>query len=485
MLGIREHKNHQVRGGLQIDALPFDDIQVAPLPSIAHIPIDSAAEISVRAGDKVLTGQPLTHFSDHAVTSHASISGKIIGIATNIVSIESDNQDTTYSHDNQQFKNDYKAFFRSMGLVGLGGAAFPVDKKLNSLQATTLLVNAAECDPAIYCDEALMQERPKEIIEGIQIAIEASGARQCIIGIEDNKTKSIQQIERNLPNHIQMIRVPPIYPSGAEKTLQRLCTGKTGSLKDNETICFNIATCYSMYQSVKKSKPLISRIVTIVQKNAARNIEVRIGTPLTELQIAHNIKTPYSIICGGRMMGWTINRDYCVEKRTNSILINTEVQKDARPCIRCGACENVCPENLLPQHLFWHASTPDTSKLQDLKLDQCIECGCCDAVCPSHIPLAGLFNEAKLLIHQEKTEQHKAALAKIRYEKHLARQKEKSVRQRKQLDTKTETLKTTSASDDAKKALIAKALQRQKSRQHQKNKNLSESIKKPGQESPR
>lgn len=485
MFGIREHKHLQVHGGLHIDALPFGDIQVAPLPSKAHISIDKAAEISVSVGDKVLTGQPLTHLSDHAVTSHSSISGKIIRIADNIVSIESDNQDTAYNHDNQKFKYNYKAFFRSMGLVGLGGAAFPVDKKLNSLQPTTLLVNAAECDPAIYCDEALMQERPNEIIEGIQIATEATGASHCIIGIEDNKTKAIDQMEQNLPNHIQMICIPAIYPSGAEKTLQRLCTGKTGSLKDNRTICFNIATCYSMYQSVKKSKPLISRIVTIVENDAARNLEVRIGTPLTELQISHNIETPYSINCGGQMMGWTVNKDYCIEKRTNSILIKTEVQKDARPCIRCGACEDVCPENLLPQHLFWHASTPNTSKLQELKLDQCIECGCCDAVCPSHISLAGLFNKAKQTIEQEIAEQNKAALAKNRYEKHIARQKEKTVRQRKQLDTKTETLKTADASDDAKKALITKALQRQKNRLNQKNKDLSDSNKKPGQESPR
>ena len=35
---IQQHK--QVRGGLVFRALPFGDIEIAPLPDIAHIPID-------------------------------------------------------------------------------------------------------------------------------------------------------------------------------------------------------------------------------------------------------------------------------------------------------------------------------------------------------------------------------------------------------------------------------------------------------------
>ncbi len=464
MPDTQAHQQHSVRGGLYIDPLPFGEIEVAPLPAIAHIPVDAKSEISVSVGDTVLTGQPVTTCNDQIVANHASVSGRVISITQNTVSIQSDQLDTPYLCKVQSLhnKNDYQQLFRSMGLVGLGGAAFPVDKKLNSLEPTTLLINAAECDPAIYCDEALMQERSAKVIQGIEIAIVASGAKKCIIGIEDNKSKALEQMKAHLPDHMKLICVPAIYPSGAEKTLLRLCTGKTGALKENDTICFNVATCYAMYQAVSKSRPLISRIVTIVENARVRNLEVRIGTPVKELLTPLERST--SVVCGGRMMGRVVTQDHCVDKRTNSILLHTDNHPAATPCIRCGACEEVCPESLLPQHLYWHATTPDTAKLQELKLDQCIECGCCDAVCPSHIPLAGLFNSAKRTIEKEETEQHKAALAKYRYEKHLARQSEKTVRQRKQLDSKTEILKTTNADNEAKKALIAKALQRKKNK---------------------
>lgn len=456
----------KVRGGLQIQALPFGAIEIAPLPSVVHIPVESTAEICVNVGDVITTGQPLTHPDSHTVASHASVSGAVIGITSDTVSVRSDQLDTQHPEKSHQLNNkeDYQQFFRSMGLVGLGGAAFPVDKKLNSLEPTTLLVNAAECDPAIYCDEALMQERHLEIIQGIEIAIKATGVSQCIIGIEDNKQKAIEKMKIHLPDHIQMICVPAIYPSGAEKTLLRLCTGNSGSLKDNKTICFNVATCYAMYQAVKHSRPLISRIVTIVENNQIRNLDVRIGTPLNELLLFDDRNTTTALTCGGRMMGWPVTQDHRIDKRTNCIVLQKEKQPAVSPCIRCGACEEVCPENLLPQHLYWQTTTPDTSKLQELKLDKCIECGCCDAVCPSNIPLADLFNTAKQTIQNEKAEQRKATLAKRRYEKHLARLNEKTVRQRKELDSKTETLNTTSASDQAKKALIAKALQRSKNK---------------------
>lgn len=463
---IQQHK--QVRGGLVFRALPFGDIEIAPLPDIAHIPIDKDSEVSIAVGETVLTGQPLTHLNEHSVTCHASVSGEVITVTDNTVSIKSDGLDKCYIDDSQQLKgNNYQRFFRSMGLVGLGGAGFPVDKKLAATKPSTLLINAAECDPSIYCDEALMQERSAEIFEGIQIALKATGVRQCIIGIEANKTKAIEQMKRHLPDNlsdkIQLICVPAKYPSGAETTLLTLCTGKTGSLQSNQTICFNVATCYAMYQSVKYSKPLVSRIVSIVKDNDVRNLEVRIGTPLKDLPLSWEDTQSHALLCGGQMMGWPVTSEHCIDKRSNSILLYEKNRRDAMPCIRCAACEEVCPENLLPQQLFWNA-TGNTSILNDLKLDQCIECGCCDAVCPSHIPLAGLFSQAKQRISHEAAEQEKAARAKYRYEKRLTRLNEETVRQRKELDSKTAILKDTNSSEDAKRALIAKALKRKGSK---------------------
>ena len=91
------------------------------------------------------------------------------------------------------------------------------------------------------------------------------------------------------------------------------------------------------------------------------------------------------------------------------------------PCIRCGACADVCPAGLLPQQLYWHAKAQEFDKTQDYKLFDCIECGCCAQVCPSHIPLVQYYRHAKTEIWADERARRKADVARQRHETRLAR----------------------------------------------------------------
>lgn len=449
---------YRIRGGISFTAVPFSKIEIPSLPDHVRVPV-RRDELNVKVGDTVLTGQPITTSSSAEIACHASLSGVINAITDNFVEIKSDGLDTPFVTSAIN-PTDYQKFFRSMGLVGLGGAAFPVDKKLASAPVETLLVNAAECDPAIYCDEALMQERAAEVVNGIKIAQRATNAKRCIVGIEENKVDAITAMRAHLPDHIDLVTVPAIYPSGAEKTLHYLCTGKTGALGTGNAICFNVSTCYAMYKAVEFSQPLISRIVTIVQNTSVRNIELRIGTPLSYLQQLIDAALPDEFICGGSMMGWPVTINHVIEKRTNSLLLDPATPENSLPCIRCGACADVCPESLYPQQLLWHAKPYNPQALTELNISQCIECGSCDAVCPSHIPLTGIFANAKETMRYEISAQGKADVAKFRYEKRLSRLNNQDKRQRRELDEKTAQLSDNNKAIDARKALIAKALKR-------------------------
>jgi ferredoxin len=100
------------------------------------------------------------------------------------------------------------------------------------------------------------------------------------------------------------------------------------------------------------------------------------------------------------MMGFRVDSDALpITKAANCILALTpdESPDPGEPlaCIRCGRCAEVCPANLLPQQLYWHARAKDLDKVQDYNLFDCIECGCCAVVCPSHIPLVQYYRFAK------------------------------------------------------------------------------------------
>ena len=85
---------------------------------------------------------------------------------------------------------------QTMGLSGLGGAGFPTHEKLNALNAKkikTVIINGAECEPVIACDEALMQCRKhaRDIVRGIGLLIELTQCQQCVLVIENDKSKAI------------------------------------------------------------------------------------------------------------------------------------------------------------------------------------------------------------------------------------------------------------------------------------------------------
>ena len=73
---------------------------------------------------------------------------------------------------------------------------------------------------------------------------------------------------------------------------------------------------------------------------------------------------------------------------------------------RASAVENasVCPAQLLPQQIFWHARAHDFDKAQDYHLFDCIECGCCAYVRPAHIPLVHYYRFAKTEIWAQERE---------------------------------------------------------------------------------
>ena len=91
---------------------------------------------------------------------------------------------------------------RAGGIVGLGGAVYPTaDKLATPVQCKTLIVNGAECEPYISCDDMLMRENAAEIVAGALLLTDVLEAPYCIIAIERDKP---QAMERSKPR-----RKPP------------------------------------------------------------------------------------------------------------------------------------------------------------------------------------------------------------------------------------------------------------------------------------
>jgi len=479
-------------------------VAVAPLPEKLVIPlqqhIGAPAKPLVSIGDKVLKGQMLAKPEGYvSAPVHAGSSGTVVaieefpvphpsGLSAPCIVIETDGEDRWIEHSgNPDYKSldpsELRNIIRDAGIVGLGGAGFPAFIKLNPGARTeidTLILNGAECEPYISCDDMLMREHADEVILGARIMRHALHAKQCIIGIEDNKPEAITAIKEALQHldekNIEVITVPTRYPTGGEKQLIKVLTGKEvpsqGLPIDISIVCHNVATAASVYRAVDKGEPLISRIVTVTGHGAAhpQNLHVRIGTPIKEvLQAAGGDNgVPYDLIMGGPMMGFSLKgEELPTTKTANCLLLAT--QQDApergpvRPCIRCGECAHVCPALLLPQQLYWHARAKDFDKAQDFNLFDCIECGCCAYVCPSNLPLVQYYRFAKTEIWAQEREKKAADKARERHEFRLFRQEREKAEKAARHKAKAKAVKKDSASDD-KKAAIQAAMERAKAK---------------------
>ena len=418
------------------------------LPLRQHI--GTPARALVQVGDTVLRGQMIGAAEGYVSTAvHAPTSGRVVaiepcaaphpsGLFDLAVVIEADGLDQSIEFQPLDWLNlDPSALrnrVRDMGLAGLGGAVFPSFIKLNpgKQQVDTLILNGAECEPWITCDDRLMRERAPELMRGIQIMRHAlsAGLRQpsVLIGVEDNKPEAIAALRAAAPADIEVVPVPTLYPGGAGKQLTYTLTGKENPAGARSTEIgiqvFNVGTAYSLYRAVELGEPMISRVVTITGHVAQPgNFEVRIGTPISELIAAAGgeLAGANGEIVGGPMMGFDLMDSVApVTKAVNCLIIKNPalfpVKPIELPCIRCGACARACPANLQPFEMYWYSRAKDFGRAQSYNLFDCIECGCCSFVCPSHIPLVDYFRFAKGEIWEREREKDAADQARIRHE---------------------------------------------------------------------
>lgn len=433
--------------GAAIRSLPIPPQLVLPLAQ--HI--GSPARPLVEVGQTVQRGQLLAEpVGAVSAAVHASSSGRVVaigprpvphpsGLAAECIVIQTDGLDTpappawTATEDFTALSGaQIRDIARQAGIVGLGGAAFPAAIKLNPGRPLhTLIINGAECEPYISCDQMLMTEQADEIIAGIRVILHAVQAPRCLIGVEDNKPEAIRALSRAALQdpRIHVVVVPTRYPQGGERQLIQTLTGEQvpseGLPLDIGILCHNPATARAIWRAVRHAEPLTERIVTVTGEAIAspQNLRVRIGTPIQFLldQAGGYAEPPARLLMGGPMMGFQLRDTQApVIKASNCILALPAAQarpaEPAQPCIRCGDCASVCPASLLPQQLYWHARAREFDKAQALSLFDCIECGCCALVCPSHIPLVQFYRYAKTEIWAADAEQREADAARQRFE---------------------------------------------------------------------
>jgi electron transport complex protein RnfC len=497
-LHLDPHKRESTRQPVRSALLPKQLI----LPLQQHIGV--AAKPIVAVGEHVFKGQILAKADGYiSAYIHAPSSGTISaleerpiahpsGLSAPCFVIDTDDQDqwgklppplTDYL---TVASIELRRRVREAGIVGLGGAAFPSAVKLSAGSdgpINLLILNGAECEPYITCDDMLMRQRAEDIISGLLIMRHTLQANTAIIAVEDNKPEAYKALAEALKGFdtktagIELRQVPTQYPVGGEKQLIKVLTGhevpSQGIPPEIGIVCHNVGTAVAVYEAIVKGRPLLSRYVTVTGQGVRQPqvLEVLIGTPVAQLieQCGGYTGNVERLIMGGPMMGFALHTDQLpVTKGSNCLLVASPMEltppTPAMPCIRCGACADVCPANLLPQQLYWYARAKDFDKIQDHHLFDCIECGCCASVCPSHIPLVQYYRFAKTEIWTQERDRQKADRARQRHAFHEIRLAQEKQAKEAKLRKKKAALQHASDGKDPLKSAVAAAVARAKAK---------------------
>ena len=405
-------------------------IKVAALPEVAVFPlgqhIGAPAKAVVAKGDKVKVGTMIAEAGGFVSAGiYSSVSGTVQKIDTVIdasgyrkpaiyIKVEGDEWEETIDRSEDLVKTADRPDLtpelivekiKNAGLVGMGGACFPVHVKLcppPGAKAECVIINAVECEPYLTADHRLMLEKADQVLVGVDLIMKAVKVNKGYIGIEENKPDAIKLMTEKAqayPN-IEIVPLKTKYPQGGEKQLinaviRRQVPAPPAIPISVGAVVQNVGTAYAVYEAVMKNKPLFERIVTVTGKSLAQpsNFLARMGTPMSQLiEACGGLPSDTGkVIGGGPMMGKALmNIEVPICKGSSGVLIMNDKEAKrgkASNCIRCAKCVSACPMGLEPFLLATVSTKANWEKAEAEDITSCIECGSCQFTCPSHRPL--------------------------------------------------------------------------------------------------
>ena len=268
---------------------------------------------------------------------------------------------------------------KEAGVIGAGGAGFPTHVKLKA-DAEYILLNGAECEPLLRVDQQIMAIHPEEVIRGLLLGKQITGAKKAIIGIKGKHHDVIDILEEKIrslgiESEMEIGILPDVYPAGDEQVLVYELTGRvvpeTGIPIMVGCVVVNSETAMNVYNA-SLGKPVIEKYVTIAgDVPNPITVKVPVGTPLRELfRLAGRENLDgYAVIDGGPMMGPLLkDSDGYVTKKTKGLVVlqkehnlirkksremTSALRLDRSACEQCSMCTDLCP-----RHLLGHSTVP-------------------------------------------------------------------------------------------------------------------------------
>ncbi len=303
---------------------------------------------------------------------------------------------------------------KEMGVVGAGGAGFPAYVKAAS-QAEFVLANGAECEPLLHKDFEIMCHYPREIIAGMALMMESTGAKRGKFGIKEKNREAIDAIEPEArARGIELLLLGDFYPSGDEYELVYSATGRlippAGLPLAGGCVVNNVETYFNVTEA-NEGRSVTRKFLSVTGAvRKPQSFWAPLGTPFRDL-IAHaggSTTSEYGMFVGGIMMGkLSFDVDDVVTKTTTGLILLPKnhylITRKSRPaeamarigksaCDQCSYCTEFCPRFLLGYDVQPHkvmrslGFTLTGANNWNQSAELCCACGLCTLyACPEDL----------------------------------------------------------------------------------------------------
>jgi Na+-translocating ferredoxin:NAD+ oxidoreductase RnfC subunit len=304
-------------------------------------------------------------------------------------------------------RDEIIAAARAGGVVGARDG-MPTHIRLER-SAEIVIANGCECERLVFSDEYLMVHHAREVLDGLELAMAATGAKRGIIACveADPELDEAVRVAPEGRSGIEVFHAPAFYPAGEEITLTYEATGRVpavGAAAESVGVSvLDVETLYNLSLAVS-GKPVTHRTVTVVGEVAEPAVtRLPLGAAIADAigcAGGATVSAP-AVVMGGPVCG-ALAEDLSqpITKATAALLVlpehHVQVQKRVRSlaamllrarsaCFQCHECTDHCTRYLMGQKIEPHkvmraiCYSLDNLNSSITSAVDCSECGVCDS----------------------------------------------------------------------------------------------------------
>lgn len=372
-----------------------------------RLPEKGEYTLPVSPGDGVKAGSLLASASD-GVPIYSSVSGVFDGVFSNnggkYAGVTDDGAAETTEVRAPETRpieelspDDLLEATRVLGITDIKrGEALYRTAKAAFGNVKRIVIDTTDPSGYSFTNAVVSTQSPTDLLGGAKLFARMLGCAKVILLVDEDRPQVLKTLTEAAAGNplFAVAKTVVCYPMTDEMIYEmlyyrRISYGKT--LTDAGVFMTDAQTAVQFYSAMLTGVPQTSRWLTAGGEGFGQEavLQMPLGTPWQNILTACKFKgDPYITMVNSPLNGVPA-KGVC---EGNAVCVASEIPTapEPMPCNACGHCAMVCPVWLQPMKIL----QKDQKAIEKLA-KYCIGCAACEYICPSELPLAEMIATAR------------------------------------------------------------------------------------------